>query len=254
VRALALGIFALFTVAESFAQAKQTYRAENAQEHSAPHQWTRERSAIEFAPIADAVQPRSAKESDNDPQKQEHWWDKAWRHWLRRFFADAKITDAVAAIATVFLAIFTYKLWVSTNYMWKATKQSVDIAERSLTDLERPFRYMQITHTGAALAELGIMNITGDDIRYRFVNYGRTPAHLINHIHEIRTSPVADGPIILPPPINPRTEIREIFPEGTAIAQGRHREFTCNVMMNLDGENPINALVDVIAETNNAFL
>ena len=253
-RALALGIFALFTVAGSFTEAQQTYRAENAQEHPAPHQWAREQSLIKFAAIADAVQPRSAKESDNDPQHQEHWWDKAWRHWVRRFFADAKITDAVVAIATAFLAIFTYRLWVSTNHMWKATKRSADIAERSLTDLERPFLYIQITHTGAALAELGVMNITGDDIKYRFVNYGRTPAHLVNYIHEVRTSPVADGPVILPPPIDPHTKIREIFPEGTVIAQGKHREFTCNIMTDLGGDNLIDVLAGVMAGTHNALL
>jgi hypothetical protein len=181
VRALALGIFALSTLAGSFTETQQTYCAENTQEYSAPHQGTGERTPIEFAAIADAVQPRSAKESDNNPQQQERWWDKAWRHWVRRFFADAKITDAVVAISTVFLAIFTYRLWVSTNHMWEATKRSADAARDSadvLPAIERP--YVLVIGGGFLTVSTQVTQDSRPIVAYRCGNFGKTPAIIEN--------------------------------------------------------------------------
>jgi len=234
VRALALGIFALFTVAGSFTEAQQTYRAENAQEHPAPHQWAREQSLIKFAAIADAVQPRSAKESDNDPQHEEHWWDKAWRHWVRRFFADAKITDAVVAIATAFLAIFTYRLWVSTDHMWEATKRSANFAEKSLFQLEAPYVYVEIINTGVNVIQRQLTRENGavinldpeieyGNIKFCFANHGRTPAEIASYFDAVVIAEGADG---IPDPIDPKATADHPLPPGIfAPKEGRTREY-----------------------------
>jgi hypothetical protein len=48
----------------------------------------------------------------------------------------------ITAVATFFVAAFTFTLWRSSEKMWKVTRRSVDIAERTLTDLERPYLFI----------------------------------------------------------------------------------------------------------------
>jgi hypothetical protein len=48
----------------------------------------------------------------------------------------------ITAIATFFVAAFTWTLWRSSEKMWEVTKKSVDIAERTLTDLERLYVFI----------------------------------------------------------------------------------------------------------------
>jgi hypothetical protein len=50
--------------------------------------------------------------------------------------------DAITAVATAFIAAFTFTLWQSTKRMTQATGESVRIAERALADLERPYIYV----------------------------------------------------------------------------------------------------------------
>jgi hypothetical protein len=139
VRAAARGFIALLPViVGSGSPAQETYRADNAQYYSAPHEGSAEGAIVKLAAVTNAMQPSTAEQAADNPQEQERWWNKAWRHWVRRFVADAKITDAVVAIATLFLAIFTARLWVSTNRMWEATKRSVDIARDEFTSSHPP--------------------------------------------------------------------------------------------------------------------
>jgi hypothetical protein len=160
--------------AGSFTEAQRAYRAENAQEHSPPHQGTRERSAIEFAAIADAVQPRPAKESDKNPQEQEHWWDKAWRHWGRRFFTDLKVTDVLIAISSVFLALFTARLWISTAGLWEtALRQSRHLENTA----ERQLRaYVNIWD--AEIIFTSVADVS-PNVQIKFRNTGQTPAYRV---------------------------------------------------------------------------
>jgi hypothetical protein len=174
-RAFALGSLALLMVAGSFTPHQRTYRAEYAQERSSPHQGAPERSPIKFAAIADAVQPRSTKESDNDPQQQEWWWEKAWRHWGRRLFADLKVTDVLIAISSVFLALFTWRLWVATDRLWEAArKQTLHLANTAERQL-RAYVYVadaSILHTNSEYRP---------NIRITFKNFGQTPAYQVRN-------------------------------------------------------------------------
>src|SRR5712672_1508812 len=78
-------------------QCEEAKQAPANEQSSTPH----EQPA--FAPVqAPAVSPGAhpspAANTRNDRQQQEHWINKAWRHWARRFFSDLKITDALIAI------------------------------------------------------------------------------------------------------------------------------------------------------------
>lgn len=105
----------------------------------------------------------------------------------------------IAALATLLIAFFTFTLWRSTDKLWKeskaagvtaaiiasaakesadAAKKSADVAERTLIDLERPHLFFvpiehnlrEITRGEPAAEKIGL------DIRYKIVNYGRSPA------------------------------------------------------------------------------
>jgi hypothetical protein len=83
--------------------------------------------------------------------------------------------DAITAIATAFIAAFTFTLWQSTKRMTQATGESVRIAERALADLERPYIYI-FNPSGFEL------ELNQEDpfyyFRYSVANYGKTPARI----------------------------------------------------------------------------
>jgi hypothetical protein len=83
--------------------------------------------------------------------------------------------DAITAIATVFIAAFTFTLWRSTKRMTQATAESVRIAERSLADLERPYIYV-FNPSGFKI------DLNREDpfnyFQYSIANYGKTPARI----------------------------------------------------------------------------
>lgn len=103
----------------------------------------------------------------------------------------------IEAVAAAVTGIFTVALAVSTYYLWDATRKSVRIAERALTELEAPAVFVEIITSGIALANVfpddqEVYNDWGErdvararegfglgTLQYVFVNYGRTPAHII---------------------------------------------------------------------------
>ncbi len=98
---------------------------------------------------------------------------------------------AITAIATVFLAVFTWRLWVSTNKLWgesraastiaktsaDAAKKAAEVAESALLNVERP--YLLITasafNIGAKTTD-GTGSFYHPTIRYSVSNHGKLPA------------------------------------------------------------------------------
>lgn len=50
----------------------------------------------------------------------------------------------IAAFATIAIAAFTYTVKKSTDKLWSATQRSATIAERALTELERPWIFIEL--------------------------------------------------------------------------------------------------------------
>jgi hypothetical protein len=157
-----------------------------------------------------------------------------------------RITDDAVAFTTLCLVGVTGVLALSTVGLWIVTgstgrrqsrdmQKSISIAERSLTDLERPFLYVTAPTTGVTFPTLNQMTF-GEGMESHFTNHGRTPANLINLIQRVIIVPVESGTPRLPPPIDPQVDILEIFPEGTVIAQGGTREFTADIMSGGGGD------------------
>jgi hypothetical protein len=76
----------------------------------------------------------------------------------------------------IITAIFTVVLAVSTVFLWLATLRSAKIAERALTDLERPFVGIEIIPSQATELEQFEQGAIPNSLQFWFVNYGRTPA------------------------------------------------------------------------------
>lgn len=102
--------------------------------------------------------------------------------WLFNFVDEH--SGIVSAIATVFIAWFTLTLKNASIEQGRLTERSVIIAERTLTEIERPYLFLiveEINHSefssfvysGEAANQQGIPLPT---ISFRFKNHGRTPA------------------------------------------------------------------------------
>jgi hypothetical protein len=83
--------------------------------------------------------------------------------------------DAITAVATAFIAAFTFTLWQSTKDMMQATGESVRVAERALADLERPYLY--IFNPSGLKIDLD-QEEPFHYFRYSVANYGKTPARI----------------------------------------------------------------------------
>src|SRR5205823_3912683 len=77
---------------------------------------------------------------------------------------------------------------------------SAKIAERALTELERPFVGIEIVNTGFTVkdAKTDPYVMLGGDLVFTFANYGRTPATITELFDEFRVC----GPNEAPSPIN----------------------------------------------------
>jgi hypothetical protein len=110
-------------------------------------------------------QGQSTTEHSTEQNKggiRETWWQRA-------------INDPTAFF-TLWVAVFTAVLSVSTIGLLRATRRSTNIAERALTDLERPWLF----HEGTAIewrGQPGGSSPTNNFwINFKFKNVGRAPA------------------------------------------------------------------------------
>lgn len=130
-------------------------------------------------------------------------------HWIR---------EAIGS-AAFWTAVFTGLLVWSTWLLWRSTSQSVGIAERALTELERPFVYAQVTNVSINISRLqksGTATVLMHLGRFELslLNFGRSPANLTRLEYEIR--PAIHGGIA--PVIDPKIVGGRELPVGTVSA------------------------------------
>ena len=131
--------------------------------------------------------------------------------------------DAVTALATLFIALFTLTLW------W-ATRGLLRISSGGLIDLERPYLFVDFSRPVFAEGTIAVPNDLGGytytipksiiSVRYSLYNSGRTAAILT----QIRHNVVQTGSDeTLPPETDPSVgeSDDEIFADGTAIEKTR---------------------------------
>jgi hypothetical protein len=97
-------------------------------------------------------------------------------------------------------------------------RKAAEVAERALVELEQPHVFVEVTKPGVIVEALpGVGLRFGQDsyIFYRFVNYGKTPARLLDII---RRFPVVTEPEDMPAPLSDHEKPDRILPVGTVAA------------------------------------
>jgi hypothetical protein len=99
-----------------------------------------------------------------------------------------------------------------------AAERSAGIAEKALTELERPFIGIEIVSTGLSVSDpkTDPHVMLDDDLRFRFANYGRTPATITEMFDEFHVC----GPSEMPAFINVGGKGIE-FPFGVVVGANR---------------------------------
>ncbi len=150
-------------------------------------------------------------------------------------------SPAITAAATGLIAYFTLTLKRSTDNLWDVTRRSADIAERALTELERPFITVEVLQSGLTFTASGTVTSPISDFKYQFVNHGRTPAQLIELVE---SWPVVDRirhptnsnkfQSVQPPPIDPKTQRGRQLPFGVVVSQNKPFELSANAVAVID--------------------
>jgi hypothetical protein len=137
--------------------------------------------------------------------------------------------------------IFTLLLTLLFNIAaTKAATRAAIAAENAVTDLERPHIFMEVPWAGLGKTTTSdgsqFFKIEVSHLKYQFVNYGRTPAQLLDIILRYPIVDIPDVPDALPIGTVPDRN----FPIGVVAAPGHPHEET---------ENPLPAYgTDIWAE------
>jgi hypothetical protein len=134
------------------------------------------------------------------------------------------------AISTAVIAAFTVILVIVTNRQARLTKESVQIANRALTELEALVIGVKIIKPGIEW-DMGKTNLSMGILQYAFVNYGRTPATLFEIVDDVKSVKVSEG---LPPHI--KSERGPPLPYGVFIPpNGETQPFNFNIFAQMLG-------------------
>jgi hypothetical protein len=140
-------------------------------------------------------------------------------------FFDAH-NGAVSAIATIFIAAFTWTVRQSTDKLWRATQRSATIAERALKELEAPFISIKITDTGITRT-YGETGHVFTNISFCIPNHGRTPARILELVDKFALIGIGEGN---PPEVRTDAATRNTMPYGViAPPNGESQPFTNNL-------------------------
>jgi hypothetical protein len=118
---------------------------------------------------------------------------------------------------TFWLVIANFLLAGSTFVAALFTRRSVKLAERALTELERPYLVVEVTRPGIAIGAMGGYSLDTEGTEWAAINYGRTPALLIDSFPHW---PIEAGPA-MPYAIDPVAQRGKTFPAGCVAGPDR---------------------------------
>jgi hypothetical protein len=131
-----------------------------------------------------------------------------WTNW----------THDPIAVFTAVLTGFNGLLFLSTTALWLATRKSAKISERALTELEAPFVSVKINRPGL---EIEGHSVKFGILRWCVVNYGRTPATILEIWDQTKSTSAG-----LPAKIDPHSTVGAPMPYGiVAPPNGECEEF-----------------------------
>jgi hypothetical protein len=127
-------------------------------------------------------------------------------------------------------AVLTLVLAVSTVLLWMSTRDLARGAERALTELERPFVYVEVLTPGLVIS--GVNAGFAGSLQAICANYGRTPADLWELEDQIVFLPKGGFPEPMVPKANPPRQM----PPGAISAPAKPYPFDINLRgwLNMD--------------------
>jgi hypothetical protein len=208
------------------------------------------------SPSAQSAQPPAPDQrgTDQSPltvkilpgQKTKEEAEKEERDRGEKSAIDRSVADDTRRLAeyTKWLAVFTLALFLGAigqaalffyqlRYMRQGMKDATIAANaardgaaaaseqaKALVVAERPYIFLKITDPGVGVADNGEMNFVGKKLKFKFVNYGKTPA-LIDEVKEAYR--VVEGIVDGPPPLDPMKDRGRLVPIGTvSVADAPH--------------------------------
>ena len=138
------------------------------------------------APEGDAGQ-----EHDDGEQKGSEFWPTFFGHKV-------KISDSALVLLTGVLALYTMRLWRSTEKLWSAGERQMGLTRAALHGAETPYlipivRKFDPERDPAPDTGEGFMS-------YRFRNCGRSPAIMLERYHSLGAITRSPAPMTFPPP------------------------------------------------------
>jgi len=103
--------------------------------------------------------------------------DKGKSLWQRLISSDDPLI-----FLNLLLDLGTFALAGSTFLLWWVTRRSVAVSERALIDLERPYIVIEVIRSGFLIDSLGSYVLDPQETQWQAVNYGRSPALLIDTV------------------------------------------------------------------------
>jgi hypothetical protein len=196
--AIALTLFAAFA-SDSRGQSKQNPSKASQQKT------TQQERGTEDSPVVVKVIPTEKSKSDLDAEKAKQESDRQLvkltadlaNYTMFLFFATAALF-----LATIGLVVVGFRQVRDAKRSINAAEDSTRIAERALTELERPFVAIEIIDSGfksESVSEEEYYVTLEENLTFKYVNHGRSPATIIE------TSDKFDicTPHNLPDPIDP---------------------------------------------------
>jgi hypothetical protein len=135
-----------------------------------------------------------------------------YNFWLTLLTGGMLLVAAIQAGLFVWQLALMHRATSDAGIAAKAAEKAANIAERSLTDLERPIVYGVVSEPGLAI--VGILSCS--DLQLCILNCGRTPANLTRIEHKISIAPHGE----IAPTIDPNVVIGRELPVGTFAANG----------------------------------
>jgi hypothetical protein len=124
------------------------------------------------------------------------------------------IATAILALATAGLVIVGFCQLRDSKHIIRAANQSASVAERALTDLERPHVFFKRVYDSGLVIQANGAGRQKGHLRLAFVNRGRSVAVLLAIRHNLRAFPNGQ----MPPPANPAADAGDTLPTGVVIA------------------------------------
>jgi hypothetical protein len=180
VRSVAVALALLATSAsDSWGQSKQTLPRTGQQKN------TQQERGTEVSPVVVKVVPTEKSKGDLDTEKAKQESD---RHLVKLTADLANYTmflffaTAALFLAIIGLVVVGFRQVRDARRSINAAEDSTRIAERALTELERPFVGIEIIDSGfksELVAEEEYYVTLEENLTFRYVNHGRSPATII---------------------------------------------------------------------------